>query len=187
MDEAAAAHGAERVARAWERLGVAVRRTAATRGRIGRGETQGAGDDIDALIGARLANSLQALKDLDDRTNRALLPELESMIIEAGRDVPDWRRLIRMRDRLVHRWHDADPQLVRQVVAEIHPTIEWLVEVVAVHPVPVESELSILDAKLPNEVRCVVLHDLAGRLGVALVEIDDDAREIRDLRWAQRG
>lgn len=187
MDEVAAARRAERVERAWQRLGIAVQRVAETRGRIGRGETHGADDDIDALIGARLANSLQALKDLDDRTDRALLPELESMIIEAGRDVPDWRRLIRMRDRLVHRWHDADPQLVRQVVAEIHPTMEWLVEVVVVHPVPVESELSSLDAQLANEVRCVVLHDLTGRLGVALVEIDDDAREIRDLRWAQSG
>lgn len=186
MDEDAARHQIGRVARAWRRLRIATERVASTRGRIGRGETRAVEDDIEALLWARLANSLQALKDLDDRTDRVLLPALEPLIASAGRDIPDWRRLIRMRDRLVHRWHDVDPRRVRQVVNDVHPTLEWMAEAVRVHPEPVEDPSSVLEAELAAEVECVVFTDLTGRLGVAILGDGPDSRRIRELRWAQR-
>ena len=182
MDEDAALRRIGRVARAWQHLGTATGRVAATRGRIGRGETRAVEDDIEALLWARLANSLQALKDLDDQTDRALLPALEPLIAGTGRDIPDWRRLIRMRDLLVHRWHDVDPRLVRQVVNEVHPTLEWMAEAVRVHPEPVEDPQSVLAA----EVECVVFADLTGQFGVAILSGGPGSRRIRELHWTRR-
>lgn len=133
-----------------------------------------------------LQYALESLRSIHNISGRLLLPLLDPLIAAAGHQVPEWRSLVDFRNRLVHDWHNVTPEEVWEWAERFAPTLEWMAEAVEIHPVAIEDPPSILEVELAAEVECVVLADLTGQLGVAILGGGPDSRRIRELRWAQR-